>query len=901
MCQDDDATYVKLALSGNEHAFEQLVKRYQNMVYGVALKHVGNAHQAEDIAQDAFIEAYLDLKKLREPAKFANWLYVITRNLANRWLQREKREFVSLEEAGVAEIEQQKDVLPTFPNATLQTPDDVYEQKALRESIWDAISGLPSKSQEVLTLFYIDGSSYKDISNFLNISEAAVQSRLQVARGRLQERMFQMVKNSLRKNRPAPEFAPQVVKAAVQQAQDAFERRNDPKRAQRVIEYCAKALKTFEPGNPDYQRLQGDIYQWQACTWLHPLKQPQQALQAFEQSLQLAKLVGDKRREVDALMGMADAFIQLSETAKVEEILQQALLHAKMVCDREREGAIRYRQSRMQIEDLSDTAQVNEFLRSVKSVATEIGNQTHANILPVELWNGGMGAPQTTLQALLDVIELVPESLPESFNPNIPFGYGYFDLKHEASTIQCRSRARMSYTGHAKESDLPMWLDGVFEHLFYQIPGKSPALPILPMNVGLQWQDEHEGSCRQLIIESTDETVQGTVFKFPHCLKLKIIVSEKSELPEPCESVWMWFARGVGLVKLRYEYATEETTEIDLIDYRLTELSDDYFPLSLDNMWLYRWSKGAYTITEKWRVFSLVGEPHYQNDPAFRLTHARYYLYMPEVKIGDTHDIESLIKALSDEDRYVRMEAAYALGNLGDARGVEPLKKTLDDKDKLVQLKAKIALAKMAVPEAYELVIEALGDEESDIQGRAANALGELGDARAVEPLIKALGDEKSVIQGRAAGALSRIGDARAVEPLIKALSDMHLRVRGATDANSRYWLSKKLRAMARALGRFGDTRAVEPLMESLGDEDKWLRRDAADALGNIGDTRVVEPLIKAVDDKEDIVRLATAEALSNIGDTRAVEPLKKLLDDVNEDVRETAKETLKKLGVDLP
>ncbi|MBM3237498.1 sigma-70 family RNA polymerase sigma factor [Candidatus Poribacteria bacterium] len=879
MCHDDDTTYVKLALGGNEHAFEQLVKRYQNMVYGIALRYVKDVQQAEDIAQEAFIEAYLHLGQLKTPEKFAPWIYGIVRNLANRWLQREKREFMSLEEANLSEMEQQMKIVSISPSTGPQNPAEVYEQKTFRASILNAISELPSKSREVLILFYIDDFSYKDISNFLNISEAAVQSRLQIARGRLQERMMKMVKDALRDNRPVPEFAPQVVKAAVQQAQDAFERRNDPRRAERVIEYCAKALKTFEPNNPDYQGLQGDIYQWQGCTWLHPLKQPQQALRAFEQSLQLAKLSSDKPREIDALMGMAEAFIQLGDTKKAEDFFQQALARAQMICDSKREGAIRYRQSRMHIGELQDTAQVHEFLYSIEAIATGISNRAHANIASPTMHLFPEEIHHASLQALLDVIELVPESLPESVNPNSPFGYGYFDLKQEESKIQLGSCPEMFYTGHAKESNPPEWSSGVFRHLFFQIPCKPPALPIQSINIGRQWEDENEGFCRQFIIESIDETVQGPVFKFKHCMKLKIIVSQKSELLGPYETGWVWFARGVGLVKIRHEYATGETTEIDLIDYRLTELSDDYFPLSLDNMWLYRWTKGAYTITEKWRVLSLVDEPDCQNGQAFRLTHARYYLYMPEIKIGDIRDVESLIKALGDEDRYVRMEAAYALGNLGDSRGIEPLRKTLGDKDKFVQLKATIALAKMNEPGAIELLIETLADKDPDIRRSAADALGEIGDARAVEPLIEALG--ASGVRGRAAEALGKLGDIRAIEPLIKVLSDENERVRSVA---------------AEALGRIGDARAVEPLIGALGNKDKWVRRDVAEALGRIGDTRAVEPLIRALSDEEPVVRDSVAWALGEIGDTLAVEPLRGSLNEQDKHVQLSAKIALAKM-----
>jgi RNA polymerase sigma-70 factor (ECF subfamily) len=83
-----DEILVKKTLSGDKAAFNELVAKYQTQVYGLAFNISRNFSDAEDLAQEAFLRAYLSLHQLREPAKFGNWLYKITQNICRRWLQK---------------------------------------------------------------------------------------------------------------------------------------------------------------------------------------------------------------------------------------------------------------------------------------------------------------------------------------------------------------------------------------------------------------------------------------------------------------------------------------------------------------------------------------------------------------------------------------------------------------------------------------------------------------------------------------------------------------------------------------------------------------------------------------------------------------------------------------------
>jgi HEAT repeat protein len=307
--------------------------------------------------------------------------------------------------------------------------------------------------------------------------------------------------------------------------------------------------------------------------------------------------------------------------------------------------------------------------------------------------------------------------------------------------------------------------------------------------------------------------------------------------------------------------------------------------------------------------------------------------------LKDQGDVVGLIKALSyAKDPGVCKEAVEALGEIGDSRAVEPLIAVLNSDNKNVRLVAAKALVKIGDPRVVEPLVAALKDMDRDVAEAAADALGQIGDARTVEPLVAALKDKDKRVRRAAARALSLIGDARAVEPLVAALKDMDGDVRrpaaralkrldwqpdqGA--AGAAYWIGLDQwdrcvqigapaveplaaalrdedkdvrRAAAQALGQISDARAVEPLIVALKDKDEYVREAATDALGRIG-VPAVEPLVAALRDEDKDVRRAAARALGQIGDARAVPPLIAAWGDKDGDVRQRVSQALAEVGL---
>lgn len=186
----DLVSLVVNAKDGDEAAFEDLVLRFQNMAFAVAYAMLYDAHRAQDAAQDAFLEAYQNLSKLREPAAFPGWFRRIVVKHSDRQNRSTRTIDLPIEAAGAKQ-------------ASGLDPALILEKGETQNEIHAAIANLPEKQRLVTTLFYVKGYSLKEIAEILEMPQNNIKKYLFTARQKLKRRMITMIADQLQDTRPS--------------------------------------------------------------------------------------------------------------------------------------------------------------------------------------------------------------------------------------------------------------------------------------------------------------------------------------------------------------------------------------------------------------------------------------------------------------------------------------------------------------------------------------------------------------------------------------------------------------------------------------------------------------------------------------------------------------------------
>jgi len=171
-----DAGLVAQVRQGNEAAFEVLLARYQRAVFQFAWRLLGNAADAEDVAQETFVRAYRHLGDYDPRHKFSTWLFTLARNGAIdrlRWRQRHPAEAL----------------LADAPLAAPSTVSGEVANRELAEAIAAAVRSLPEDQRTALVLAEYEGLPQAEIGGVMHCSAKAVESRLYRARQSLRSKL----------------------------------------------------------------------------------------------------------------------------------------------------------------------------------------------------------------------------------------------------------------------------------------------------------------------------------------------------------------------------------------------------------------------------------------------------------------------------------------------------------------------------------------------------------------------------------------------------------------------------------------------------------------------------------------------------------------------------------------
>ncbi|OIJ21587.1 RNA polymerase sigma factor SigW [Anaerobacillus alkalidiazotrophicus] len=170
---------------GDQEAFAELVELYKDKVYQISYRMVGNVHEAQDIAQEAFLRAYMNIDTYDLDRKFSTWLFRIVTNLSIDRLRKKKPDFYLDQEVDGTEGL----TLASQIAATDELPEDQVITYELQDWIQGEILNLPPKYRSAIILKYIEDLSLKEISEILDLPIATVKTRIHRGREALRKRL----------------------------------------------------------------------------------------------------------------------------------------------------------------------------------------------------------------------------------------------------------------------------------------------------------------------------------------------------------------------------------------------------------------------------------------------------------------------------------------------------------------------------------------------------------------------------------------------------------------------------------------------------------------------------------------------------------------------------------------
>ncbi|MHC4334978.1 MAG: RNA polymerase sigma factor, partial [Planctomycetota bacterium] len=193
---------LQASLNGSSDAFEAIVKKYQSLICAITYSATGDLDKSEELAQQAFVNAWKNLAQLKDLASFRTWLCSIARSIIRNYFRSQKRDIIS----HAAPIEK---FAPELPDHFEPVEAAIgREQQAV---IRQALQQIPESYREPLVLYYREQKSLKQVAEQLQLSEAAARQRISRGRGILKDQVAAMVETTLSRTGPTTTFTAAVV------------------------------------------------------------------------------------------------------------------------------------------------------------------------------------------------------------------------------------------------------------------------------------------------------------------------------------------------------------------------------------------------------------------------------------------------------------------------------------------------------------------------------------------------------------------------------------------------------------------------------------------------------------------------------------------------------------------
>lgn len=179
---------IKEVLNGDQEAFEEIVTHFQHRLFQVCYRMLGNTAEAEDIAQEAFVRAYVNLDTFDVKRKFSTWLYRIATNLCIDRIRKKKPDYyLDAEVPGTEGLDMYSQIA-----SDRELPEEEVEKMEMQDRIQYEISRLPDKYRTIIILRYMEELQLQEIADILEIPLGTVKTRVHRGREALRQQMGSM-------------------------------------------------------------------------------------------------------------------------------------------------------------------------------------------------------------------------------------------------------------------------------------------------------------------------------------------------------------------------------------------------------------------------------------------------------------------------------------------------------------------------------------------------------------------------------------------------------------------------------------------------------------------------------------------------------------------------------------
>lgn len=563
---ETDEYLIDKVLTGNAESFSEIVRRYKDAVFGTAMSCLRNYHEAEDVAQEVFLDGYIHLASLKEKNRIGAWLCTNARHKSLNRIIRNKALNIAIDYEALQDI----------PDNSISL-EDIAANNELHKNIYSILSSFSNKLRETVFLYYISGYTQLEISNILKVPIGTIKRRLFDARKVFERELKNnMSEEDIREiisiNKPGEEFI-EKIKEKIKTAQKALNCRMYGN----ATDYCNDILDLLSKVPTDEKTSKLKI------NTLSIKGMSVRFTEGYEKSLGYHKDALKIAEELNDNILIGEQMMKLAHTINPREKRIEYYLKASEYFDKannlDKKGDCSLWTGSYYFNDIHDYHKALSYFNDAfnlieptninKACCYSAINLTNLalkyNEFPIKaFWRAS--ASKLKKENEIITMEAQPGFIHEDGKET---GKKYFELD-----IFFRL-ANLNTIVNKK------WNAG------FELSGDSFSYTINPLKT-------------KLCIKSINETVTTSAGTFSNCLEVNIYteLSEKDKLNIneklvkanlwKCGLTKVWFAPGVGIVKKQTKTATDIEATVELTSYLITEKSNDYLPLSLGNKWSYK-------------------------------------------------------------------------------------------------------------------------------------------------------------------------------------------------------------------------------------------------------------------------------------------------------------------------